>query len=163
MTDAKQGANAEQAGNFSNLPQNQQTGKCDCHDCTQARYRGSFPWQIDQALQPNTESLRSSLAQREAELVTLRKQLADEQGWKESFEMYRRAWLRSIGGTIVRKSHEIDGFVLRTEEVYKGYRNWVAHTNGLIGKDPFWNVPEPGEAALSAPVPTKEPTPKQSQ
>jgi hypothetical protein len=25
---------------------------CQCHECTQARYRGSFQWQIDQASIP---------------------------------------------------------------------------------------------------------------
>lgn len=75
--------------------------------------------------------------------------------WKHTFEMYRSAWLRSIGGVIVRKSHEIDGFVLRTEKIFEQSKKWIAHENGVLLRDPFFNVPEP--AALS-PLPVPPPT-----
>jgi hypothetical protein len=42
--------------------------------------------------------------------------------WWDVYDMYRTAWVREMGGTIVRKSHEIDGFVLRTREIYEGYK-----------------------------------------
>jgi hypothetical protein len=63
--------------------------------------------------------------------------------WKSTFEMYRGAWLREMGGTIIHKSHEIDGFVLRAQQIYKQAENWIAHSNGLLARDPFWMIPEP--------------------
>jgi len=39
--------------------------------------------------------------------------------WKDTLEMYQTAWMREIGGFIVRKSHQIDGFVLRTRAALK--------------------------------------------
>lgn len=30
----------------------EQHQECNCHDCTQARYRNSFQFQIDQAIRP---------------------------------------------------------------------------------------------------------------
>lgn len=35
------------------------------------------------------------------------------------FDQYRNAWLREMGGVIVPKHWEIDGFVLRAEEIYE--------------------------------------------
>lgn len=52
----------------------------------------------------------------EREVIRLNKELA---AWKDNFYMYRGAWLREIGGYIRRKSHEIDGFVLRTRDALK--------------------------------------------
>ena len=66
----------------------------------------------------------------------------DRDGWKRQYEMYRSAWLREIGGVIVRKSHEIDGFVLRTQQIYQQAGKWIAYENGLLGRDPFWMVPD---------------------
>lgn len=48
------------------------------------------------------------------EIIDLNKRVVD---WKSTFMMYRNAWLREIGGVIRNKSHEIDGFVLRTKDV----------------------------------------------
>jgi hypothetical protein len=44
------------------------------------------------------------------------------QGWCSEFNKYRGAWLREMGGEIRRKTHEIDGFVLRTRDIYEGYK-----------------------------------------
>ena len=43
-------------------------------------------------------------------------------GWFHEHDMYRGAWLREMGGEIRRKTHEIDGFVLRTRDIYEGYK-----------------------------------------
>ena len=43
-------------------------------------------------------------------------------GWFHEHDMYRGAWLREMGGEIRRKAHEIDGFVLRTRDIYEGYK-----------------------------------------
>jgi len=37
----------------------------------------------------------------------------------EAYDTYFRAWLREIGGVIVPKTHQIDGFVLRTRGIYE--------------------------------------------
>jgi len=58
--------------------------------------------------------------------------------WEHEFNMYRTAWLREIGGIIRKKSHEIDGFVLRTRELFEQAKKWANYENGLLGKDPFW-------------------------
>ena|SRR5256885_16315825 len=58
--------------------------------------------------------------QLEREIISLAGEAAD---WRSSFHMYRTAWLREIGGRIVPKSHEIDGFVLRTRQLLSGVKN----------------------------------------
>ncbi len=58
---------------------------------------------------------RANKAERERDAL---KSKCDElKGWKREFEMYRRAWIRELGGSIVRKTHEIDGLVLTTREM----------------------------------------------
>jgi hypothetical protein len=74
--------------------------------------------------------------------------------WEDSFNMYRTAWLREIGGVIDRKSHEIDGFVLRTRRIYEQSKKWIAHENGVLLKDPFASVSEP-VSPVPVPAPTK--------
>lgn len=37
--------------------------------------------------------------------------------WEREFQMYRTAWIRELGGTIIAKYHEIDGLVLTTREI----------------------------------------------
>ncbi len=60
-----------------------------------------------------------------AEAEVLRLQLAEEnladyaKRFFNLFEQYRRAWLREMGGVIVPKHWEIDGFVLRAREIYE--------------------------------------------
>jgi hypothetical protein len=39
--------------------------------------------------------------------------------WKQEFELYRRAWIRELGGTLINKTHEIDALVL-TSRQFKG-------------------------------------------
>lgn len=56
----------------------------------------------------------------------------DRDLWKQEHMMYRFAWLREIGGVIVRKTHEIDGFVLRTREVYEAAQKWWTHEKAQI-------------------------------
>lgn len=51
-------------GNLGSLNQ-QNPPQCECHDCTQARYRTSFQYQLDQAMNPiravvSTEPIPSS-------------------------------------------------------------------------------------------------------
>jgi len=43
----------------------------------------------------------------------------DAASWRDSFEMYRNAWTRELGGRIFRKSHEIDALALTTQHVVK--------------------------------------------
>ena len=35
--------------------------RCECHECTQARYRLSFEWQLDQAFRPMRQEEKSPL------------------------------------------------------------------------------------------------------
>lgn len=65
--------------------------------------------------------------------------------WKHELDMYRDAWLREMGGTIIAKSHDIDGFVLRARQIYQQAQRWIAYENGILNRDPFWMVPEPLE------------------
>jgi hypothetical protein len=85
----------------------------------------------------------------EAELADSKK---DAEGWKREFNMYRSAWLREIGGTIANKHHEIDGFVLRTREIYEKSRKWDTQQQltEMRLRDAFHDVPDPG------PVPDRD-------
>lgn len=75
------------------------------------------PKQVDTSLKSYGETLA------EAEVARLEKErdaaLKDVDGWKREFNIWRSAWLREIGGTIRNKHHEIDGFVLRTRDIYE--------------------------------------------
>lgn len=86
---------------------------------------------------PASTSLRNERAEKAEQGLT---------DWKRQFEMYRTAWLREIGGVIVRKTHEIDGFVLRTQQIYQQAQKWIAYENGQLLRDPFWMVPDLGVA-----------------
>lgn len=83
--------------------------------------------------------LMATIARLEAEVKDAKR---DAESWKQELNMYRSAWLREIGGVIDRKSHEIDGFILRTRRIYEQSKKWIAHENGLLLKDPFHAVPE---------------------
>lgn len=48
---------------------------------------------------------------------------ADAKSWRDSYEMYVRAWFRELGGRIIRKSHQIDGLVLTTRHVVERARH----------------------------------------
>lgn len=39
------------------------------------------------------------------------------QQWKETAEMFQRAWLRELGGNLIPKTHFIDALVLTTRDV----------------------------------------------
>jgi chromosome segregation ATPase len=58
-----------------------------------------------------------------SELAVLRiaeENLADyAREYFNQFDMYMRAWLREMGGVIVPKRHQIDGFVLRARDIYE--------------------------------------------
>lgn len=69
----------------------------------------------------------------------------DAATWKSEFEMYRTAWLREMGGKLCWKSHDIDAFVKTMKYHYERSKMWEAYQNGLLGRDPFWMVPEPDE------------------
>jgi len=43
--------------------------------------------------------------------------LEEERGWKREFDMYRRAWIRELGGRLIPKTHEIDALVLTTQRL----------------------------------------------
>ncbi len=43
--------------------------------------------------------------------------LEEERGWKREFDMYRRAWIRELGGRLIPKTHEIDALVLTTRQL----------------------------------------------
>jgi hypothetical protein len=78
--------------------------------------------------------------------VQLEETKKDALAWKREFDMYRRAWLREIGGVIANKTHEIDGFVLRTHEIYEKSRKWDAEQAKIQMRlrDAFYDVPDPG-------------------
>lgn len=53
----------------------------------------------------------------EREIIRLNRELHDPfDGAIPTLKMYINAWMREIGGYINRKSHQIDGFVLRTRD-----------------------------------------------
>lgn len=41
---------------------------------------------------------------------------ADYKRLEDLFYMYRRAWVRELGGTVIPKTHEIDSLVLTTQK-----------------------------------------------
>lgn len=43
----------------------------------------------------------------------------DLNSWRRTCEMYARAWIRSLGGKLIPKSHLIDALVLTTEKLVK--------------------------------------------
>jgi hypothetical protein len=49
----------------------------------------------------------------EHELAAAKK---DAEDWKRHFEMYRKAWIRELGGWLIPKAHEIDALVLTTRK-----------------------------------------------
>ena len=54
------------------------------------------------------------------ELRVAEENLADyAKRYFELFDMYMHSWLRNIGGVIRPKHHQIDGFALRTEDIYQ--------------------------------------------
>ncbi len=65
--------------------------------------------------------------------------------WKGQFEMYQRAWLRSLGGRTIPKRHEIDALVLTTqrhveeaghyETVHNLLRIFVGHFDDAMDRD----------------------------
>jgi hypothetical protein len=67
------------------------------------------------------------IVQTEAELKSLGVAVAnlepepshDAAYWRRTAEMYGRAWLRSLGGKLLPKTHFIDALVLTTEKVVK--------------------------------------------
>jgi len=75
---------------------------------------------------------------------TLKECEKERDAWKGDFNMYRSAWLREMGGYIVRKTYEIDGFVLRTQEIYEKARKWDEMQRRIDAKlhDPFYDVPD---------------------
>lgn len=50
----------------------------------------------------------------EAQLMDAKKDAAD---WKREWEMYRDAWIRELGGNVMRKTHLIDALVLTTRKM----------------------------------------------
>lgn len=79
----------------------------------------------------------------EREIVRLNEDL---RLWSSHFRLWRGAWLRHLGGVIVRKHHEIDGFGLRheqqlKEEYERGKRD---ARDGWTGRDKW--IDEVGEA-----------------
>ena len=76
-------------------------------------------------------------SERRAFIAELKTSLDD---WKRTFNMYRSAWLREIGGVIRNKSHEIDGFVGRTRDIYQGYQAAIDELRVLrrIPKGEVW-------------------------
>src|SRR5271163_2728276 len=71
----------------------------------------------------SVEALREELSASQklsGELETVESNLADyAERFFRLFDQYRNAWLREMGGVIVPKRWEIDGFVLRAEEIYE--------------------------------------------
>lgn len=75
----------------------------------------------------------------EGELRKLRDAAAEAQRWKETFEMYRNAWRRELGGTLPNKTHDIDAFALATENLRKerdrllGFKSYVHRRLDVAG------------------------------
>lgn len=47
------------------------TEQCNCHECTQARYRTSFQYQVDQALQRPTQLLEPEVSDGIRDLLSM--------------------------------------------------------------------------------------------
>jgi hypothetical protein len=66
---------------------------------------------------------RDNASEAERQLAAVRRELsavlASATDWKREFEMYRKAWIRELGGTLIRKTHEIDALVLTTQALVK--------------------------------------------
>jgi len=79
----------------------------------------------------------------EREIIRLNAEL---RGWKSEFRLWRGAWLRHLGGRIVYKHHEIDGFGLMHErQVREAYERGVGDArNAMICRDKW--IEEVGKA-----------------
>jgi len=54
------------------------------------------------------------------ELECVEANLADyARNYFQMFDLYLHSWLRNIGGVIRPKHHQIDGFALRTQDIYE--------------------------------------------
>lgn len=77
----------------------------------------------------------SLVAERVREYENRINQLEKElKSWKSEFNMWRSAWLREIGGVIRNKHHEIDGFVLRTRDIYDKAKRFDAMDKDLVDR-----------------------------
>lgn len=53
------------------------------------------------------------------------KRVAELEAFERDFDMYRRAWIRELGGKLIRKTHEIDALVLTTRKLKEDTRREV--------------------------------------
>lgn len=72
----------------------------------------------------------------EREIIDLNNELWS---WRTELNLWRSAWLRHLGGYIVRKHHEIDGFGLRHEQQLKEeYERGVGEAkHAMVYRDRF--------------------------
>lgn len=77
------------------------------------------------------ERVRKAVAEKETQIHQLEKEL---KSWRSEFHMWRSAWLREIGGVIRNKHYEIDGFVLRTRDIYEKAQRFDRMDKDLIGR-----------------------------
>jgi FtsZ-binding cell division protein ZapB len=59
------------------------------------------------------EEFRVEIAKLKAELDEAQEKV---KSWEQDFNMYRRAWIRELGGLVIPKHHDIDALVLTTRD-----------------------------------------------
>jgi len=85
----------------------------------------------------------------EREIIRLNEELRLE---RFQFRLWRGAWLRHLGGYIVRKAHEIDGFGLRHEQQLKEeYERGVGDAKNAMACRDKW-IEEVGKALAAPPA-----------
>jgi hypothetical protein len=79
----------------------------------------------------------------EREIIRLNEEL---QEWRNELSFWQRAWLRHLGGYIIKKQHEIDGFGLRhDQQIKEAYERGVGDAkNAMICRDKW--IEEVGKA-----------------
>ncbi len=87
--------------------------------------KGSDAWEELEETCRQLEQQRDDLAADKARLEREHNAIAkrmeelaiDRDDWHREFEMYRKAWIRELGGRLVQKTHEIDALVLTTQSL----------------------------------------------
>lgn len=95
-------------------------------------------FELEKKVQDQAQSMTES--ERDEWRYLLQTVISAALGWHSEFRMYRNAWLREMGGIIRAKAHEIDGFVLRTRDIFElseqvpGLKKRIAELEGT----PAW-------------------------
>jgi hypothetical protein len=76
---------------------------------------------------------KNSIAVKDVRISELTK---SRDGWKDEWQMYTDAWIRELGGSVMTKTHLIDGLVLTTRNLladYKKARQRIAELEAALG------------------------------